>query len=148
LKWLKDISTTLALDEKDEIIGYEFIHLGKMMEAVKKGTDANEALKKATSTYGRFAEAKKTIDPLNEEEEKAALFESYDRRIKKIDAALAAYGIKGLDDAKAICDAKGLDVAALVKGIQPIAFENACGHTSRVLRSPSRKGCTGATGSG
>lgn len=53
----------LALDEKDEIIGYEFIHLGKMMEAVKKGTDANEALKKATSTYGRFAEAKKTIDP-------------------------------------------------------------------------------------
>ena len=44
----------------------------------------------------------------------AALFESYDRRIKKIDAALAAYGIKGLDDAKAICDAKGIDVAALV----------------------------------
>lgn len=55
-----------------------------------------------------------------------ALFESYERRIKQIEAVLAKDGIKSLEEAKAICDAKGIDVAALVKGIQPICFENAC----------------------
>ncbi|RCX16281.1 NifU-like protein involved in Fe-S cluster formation [Anaerobacterium chartisolvens] len=58
--------THIALDEGGEIIGYEFVHLGKMMDMVKKGTDANEALKKATSTYGRFTEAAKVIDPRHE----------------------------------------------------------------------------------
>ena len=58
--------TRLALDANDEIIGYEFVHLGKMMEAVKKGTDANEAMKNATGTYGRFADAAKYIDPRHE----------------------------------------------------------------------------------
>jgi NifU-like protein involved in Fe-S cluster formation len=56
----------VALDKEGEVIGYEFVHLGKMMEAVKKGTDANEALQKATGTYGRFAEAAKYIDPRHE----------------------------------------------------------------------------------
>ena len=55
--------TKMALDKNDEVIGYEFVHLGKMMEMVEKGTDANEALKKATSSYGRFKEAVKTINP-------------------------------------------------------------------------------------
>ena len=58
--------TKIALDNDDEIIGYEFVHLGKMMEMIKKGEDANDALKKATGTYGRIADAKKTIDPRNE----------------------------------------------------------------------------------
>jgi NifU-like protein involved in Fe-S cluster formation len=58
--------TQVALDENSEIIGYEFVHLGKMMEMVKKGTDANEALRKATGRYGRFDEAKKYIDPRHE----------------------------------------------------------------------------------
>ena len=58
--------TKIALDNDDEIIGYEFVHLGKMMEMIKKGEDANDALKKATGTYGRSADAKKTIDPRNE----------------------------------------------------------------------------------
>lgn len=53
----------IALDEEGEIIGYEFIHLGKMMDMVKKGVDANEALKKATGSYGRFSTAAKVIDP-------------------------------------------------------------------------------------
>jgi len=53
----------MALDENDEVIGYEFVHLGKMMEMVQKGTDANEALKKCTSRYGRFDEAARTINP-------------------------------------------------------------------------------------
>jgi len=58
--------TRLALDKNDEVIGYEFVHLGKMMESVEKGTDANEALKKATSSYGRFKEAAKYINPRHE----------------------------------------------------------------------------------
>lgn len=58
--------TRLALDDHSEIIGYEFVHLGKMMDMIKKGTDANEALKKATGKYGRFDEAKKYIDPRHE----------------------------------------------------------------------------------
>ncbi|MGL4369532.1 MAG: iron-sulfur cluster assembly scaffold protein [Spirochaetota bacterium] len=56
----------LGLDKDDQIIGYEITHLGKMMDMIKKGTDANEALKKATSTYGRFDEAVKKIDPRHE----------------------------------------------------------------------------------
>jgi len=53
----------LALDGDDEIIGYKFVQLGIMMENIQKGMDANEALKKATGTYGRFDEAAKTINP-------------------------------------------------------------------------------------
>jgi hypothetical protein len=55
-----------------------------------------------------------------------ALFESYDRRIGQITPVLAKYGMKNLEEAKAVCDAYGVDVAALVKKIQPICFENAC----------------------
>jgi NifU-like protein involved in Fe-S cluster formation len=58
--------TRIALDENSEIIGYEFVHMGKMMEMVKKGADANEALKKATGKYGRFDEAQKYVDPRHE----------------------------------------------------------------------------------
>jgi len=53
----------VALDADDEIIGYEFVHIGKMMDMIKKGVDANEALKKATGTYGRFSSGVKFIDP-------------------------------------------------------------------------------------
>ena len=56
----------IALDENNEIIGYEFISLGKMMDAVKKGEDANKALENAKGTYGRFSEAAKYIDPRKE----------------------------------------------------------------------------------
>jgi NifU-like protein involved in Fe-S cluster formation len=56
----------LALDADDQIIGYEFIQLGKMMDFIKKGMDAGEALKKATGTYGRFIEAARYIDPRHE----------------------------------------------------------------------------------
>ena len=52
-------------------------------------------------------------------------FEGYERRIDGINKAMAEYGIASLEDAKAICDAKGVDVAGIVKGVQPIAFENA-----------------------
>ncbi len=55
-----------------------------------------------------------------------ALFESYERRIPQINAVCAKYGIKDLDDAKAICDAKGIDAYQIAKDIQPICFENVC----------------------
>ena len=55
-----------------------------------------------------------------------ALFESYDRRINQINAALAKYDIKSIEEAKAICDEKGIDVYNIVKSTQPICFENAC----------------------
>ncbi|MCH3954492.1 MAG: hypothetical protein LKK51_04780 [Eubacterium sp.] len=56
----------LAVDENDLIIGYEFINLGKMMDYIKDGMDANEAVEKAKGTYGRFDEAAKYIDPRKE----------------------------------------------------------------------------------
>jgi len=52
-----------ALDEHDEIIGYKFVNLGRMMDAIKDGVDPAEALAGATGTYGRFDEAVQTIDP-------------------------------------------------------------------------------------
>ena len=55
-----------ALDENDEICGYQFVHLGKMMAAIKKGVDPKEAYEKNVGTYGRFANAVKYIDPRNE----------------------------------------------------------------------------------
>jgi len=55
--------TELALSENDEVIGYKFVHLGKMMEAIRKGTDPAEALAKNTGTYGQFEGAAKYIDP-------------------------------------------------------------------------------------
>ena len=53
-------------------------------------------------------------------------FEGYERRIDKINAVLKEYGIAGLKEAKKICDDAGVDAAGIVRGIQPIAFENAC----------------------
>ena len=55
-----------------------------------------------------------------------ALFESYERRIKQIEETLNKYGIKSLDEAKKVCDDKKIDVAKIVRGIQPICFDNAC----------------------
>ena len=54
-----------------------------------------------------------------------ATFEGYERRIDKINGVLAEYGIKDIDEAKKICDDAGVDAFAIVRGIQPIAFENA-----------------------
>mgnify|MGYP001098351936 FL=1 len=53
----------LALDENDEICGYQFCHLGRMMEAIKKGTDPKEAYEKNVGTYGQYENAAKYIDP-------------------------------------------------------------------------------------
>ena len=56
----------LALDKDHQVCGYQFLSLGKMMDAVKKGVDANEALKNATGHYGQWDNAAKYIDPRQE----------------------------------------------------------------------------------
>ena len=56
----------LGVDGNGEIIGYKFVHLGKMMEMIGKGMDANEALEKASGQYGRVDDAAKLIDPRHE----------------------------------------------------------------------------------
>ena len=58
--------TKIAIDNDGAIIGYKFVHLGKMMDMIKKGMDANEALAKASGQYGRVDDAAKLIDPREE----------------------------------------------------------------------------------
>ena len=58
--------TRMALDADDQVIGYEFVKLGKMMEDIRHGMDAATALKNNTGSYGRFADAAKYIDPREE----------------------------------------------------------------------------------
>ena len=53
----------MGLDEKDSIIGYKYVNLGKMMNFIKEGIDAKEAIEKASGIYGRCNEAVKYIDP-------------------------------------------------------------------------------------
>ena len=132
--------TRMALDKDNQVIGYEFVHMGKFMEQVKKGVDANEALKAVTGTYGRFKPEQGAVNP-----NKAQLnilthvknnrrtqimirpvqFESQDRRMKQILAALNENGIKDIEEANAICDAAGLDPYLTCQETQGICFENA-----------------------
>ena len=73
-----------------------------------------------------------------------ALFESYERRIDKINAVLAQYGINGIEDAKAICEAKGIDPYTMCEETQPICFENAKWAYVVGAAIAIKKGCTNA----
>ena len=73
-----------------------------------------------------------------------ALFESYERRIEKINAVLAQYGINGIEEAKAICDAKGIDPYTMCEETQPICFENAKWAYVVGAAIAIKKGCTNA----
>ena len=55
--------THIALNKESEIVGYEFVNMGKMMNAIRGGMDANEALAKATGHYGQYENAAKYLDP-------------------------------------------------------------------------------------
>jgi hypothetical protein len=70
-----------------------------------------------------------------------ALFESYDRRINQVNAALKKHGIDSLEQAKKICDDKGIDPYNLAKGIQPICFENASWAYITGAAIAIKKGC-------
>lgn len=72
-------------------------------------------------------------------------FEGYDRRIAKINKYLKEYGIKSLEDARSICLEKGINVEELVKGIQPIAFENAVWAYTVGCAIAIKKGCKKAS---
>ena len=73
-----------------------------------------------------------------------ALFESYERRIDKINAVLAQYGIKSIEEAKAICDEKGIDPYKMCEETQPICFENAKWAYVVGAAIAIKKGCTNA----
>ena len=73
-----------------------------------------------------------------------ALFESYERRIEQINAELEKHGISSIEEAKQICDDKGVDAYQIVKDIQPICFENACWAYTVGAAIAIKDGCTNA----
>ncbi|MDY3878705.1 hypothetical protein [Candidatus Cryptobacteroides sp.] len=66
LEMTEGYCTRMALDENNEVIGYEFVNLGKLMDALKGGATGPEAIEKAKGSYGRFKDAVKYIDPRKE----------------------------------------------------------------------------------
>ena len=66
LEMTEGYCTRMALDKDDQVIGYEFVSLGKMTDFIKKGMTPNEAYEKSKGTYGRFSEAVRYIDPRKE----------------------------------------------------------------------------------
>ena len=66
LEMTEGYCTRVALNKDNEIIGYEFVSIGKMMDFIKSGIDANEAIEKAKGHYGQFDGAAKYIDPRKE----------------------------------------------------------------------------------
>ena len=121
--------TGIALDEEGCIIGYQFVNLGKMTDFIKKGDDPTTAWEKAKGEYGprRY--------------KRMALFESYERRIDKINEVLNSYGIASLEEAEKITKDAGLEVYDMIKGIQPICFENACWAYITGAAIAIKKGC-------
>ncbi|WP_026884704.1 GGGtGRT protein [Clostridium akagii] len=73
-----------------------------------------------------------------------ALFESYERRIDQIIPVLKKYGMNTIEEAKAVCDEKGINVYDIVRKIQPICFENACWAYTVGAAIAIKKGCTKA----
>ena len=73
-----------------------------------------------------------------------ALFESYERRIDKINSVLNSYGIASIEEAEKITKDAGLNVYDQIKGIQPICFENACWAYTVGAAIAIKKGCTKA----
>ena len=122
--------TRMALDDNDEVIGYEFVHLGKMMEIHPQGRRSQRGpqeghlqvrpLRRGRPHHQPPARVSRRRNPpwlsLNRMSAESA-------RSKSV---LAQYGIKSLEEAKQLCEAKGVDVYTIVKGIQPICFENVC----------------------
>ena len=73
-----------------------------------------------------------------------SLFEGYERRIDKINEVCKQYGIASIEDAKKICDEKGVEAGKIVKDLQPIAFDNAAWAYTLGAAIAIKKGCTKA----
>jgi hypothetical protein len=73
-----------------------------------------------------------------------ALFESYERRINQINAICKKYGMASIEEAKKVCNDKGIDPAKIVRDIQTIAFDNACWAYTLGAAIAIKKGCTSA----
>ena len=140
--------TGIALDAEDQIIGYQFVSLGKMTDFIKKGDDPNYSMGKGykDSTAALLTLLRSLTHVKNDEDrirriKKMALFESYERRIDKINSVLNSYGIASIEEAEKITKDAGLDVYAQVKKIQPICFENACWAYTVGAAIAIKKGC-------
>lgn len=106
--------TKQALDKNDEIIGYEYISIGKLLNELKNNVEPKQAIENSKKTYGRFSEGVKFIDPRKE----WFMANNVEKTLKK-------YKIKNLEEAKQICLKKNIDVETVVRGVQPICFDNA-----------------------
>ena len=73
-----------------------------------------------------------------------SLFEGYERRIDTINKVCKQYGIASIEDAKKICDEKGVEAGKIVKDLQPIAFDNAAWAYTLGAAIAIKKGCTKA----
>ena len=135
--------TRMALNDKNEIIAFEFLNLGKFTDAVKAGKTPEEAIAGAMGHYGQWENAAKYIDPRTDEETHSVAsvfpvheqkgreitmtvtFEGYERRADKINKCLADNGIASLEEALQICTDKGFNPREIVNNTQSIAFQNA-----------------------
>lgn len=106
--------TKQALDKNGEIIGYEYISIGKLIGELKNNIEPKQAIENSKKTYGRFSEGVKFIDPRKE----WFMANNVEKTLKK-------YKIKNLEEAKQICQGKNIDVEAVVRGVQPICFDDA-----------------------
>ena len=115
--------------EENNIIGYKYVNIGKMMDAIKAGTDPMQAIEKskAVSTADSMKQQRLSIRGTGmRRPTKISTFENYHRKIEKINRVLSAYDISSLEDAKAVCEEKGIDPYKIAKEIQPICFEDVC----------------------
>ena len=114
--------TKLGLDNNNEIIGYEYVNLGNLMQMLENGTDFKLAKEKSTKRYGRFDDAVKYINPRKE-----WFMEKFNlgKKEKTVKQTLEKYNLKDLSTARKICEEYGIDIEQIVKGIQPICFDDA-----------------------
>ena len=126
----------MALDENNEVIGYKFVKVGKMLEDIRHGVSPDEATRRisvsmAVTTGPPSISTPEKNKPDHTEIRRTSYmandvkFEGKERRMAKIEKCLAEYGIASLEDARELCLSKNVDPDAIVKGVQPIAFENA-----------------------
>ena len=122
--------TRVALNKHDEIIGYEFINLGKMMDVIKKGDEpAKAACEKAKGHLRPVRQRREVHRPASGIRRRSApwlCLKVTKEESTRSTAFLRSMASAPWRSAASMCKAKGFDPYEIVKGIQPICFENAC----------------------